>query len=202
MSEQQRPPIKTIKTGDEFKRWYWLKSELVAYCREHSIPYSAGKFELIDRITHYLDTGNIPKTKRKTATSDFDWANETLTLKTVITDSYKNNQNMRAFMQEHVGEGFSFKTPFMKWMKTNTGKTLADAIAFWQQLQTQENADDFESTIADHNQFNQYYRDFFKDNPDLTTRDARRCWDYKRSLPSDDGRHRYEASDLVALKST
>ncbi|MEO1289233.1 MAG: DUF6434 domain-containing protein [Chloroflexota bacterium] len=199
MAEEQRPAIEIIKTGDEFKRWYWLKEELVAYCREHKIPYSAGKFELIERIAYHMDTGEIPKPKRKKVTSKFDWHSETLTLETVITDSYKNTQNMRRFMQAQVGDGFTFKTPFMRWMKANTGKTLQDAVDYWHHFQEEQQADDFQSDIAHHNQFNQYYRDFFEDNPDLTTKEARRCWEYKRSLPMEDGRHRYEKSDLVAL---
>ncbi|MEL6151398.1 MAG: hypothetical protein AAFR56_17360, partial [Chloroflexota bacterium] len=91
MTDPQRPDINSIHTSEELRRWYWLKAELVVYCRQHSIPYSAGKFELIDRIAHYLDTGEIPRSRRKRATSTFDWAHETLTLDTVITDSYRNN---------------------------------------------------------------------------------------------------------------
>lgn len=54
--------------------------------------------------------------------------------------------------------------------------------------------------MISHNQYNQYPHDFFEANPDLSLTDARICWDYKRSLPSDTGRHEYEKSDLVALK--
>lgn len=201
MTSEQRPDITTIKTAEELRRWYWLKEELVAYCREHKIPYSAGKFELIDRIAHYMDTGTILKPKPKKSTSTFDWANEPLTPETIISDNYKNTQNMRQFMTEQIGKQFGFNIAFMAWMKANVGKTLADAIEQWQMLEALKNDDTFQTDIKEHNQYNQYLRDFFEDNPDLTTKEARICWDYKRSLPSDTGRHIYEAADLSALKA-
>lgn len=199
MEMEKRPNINSIQSADEFRRWYWLKEELVTYCREHKIPYSAGKFELIERIAQFMDTGKIAKPKRKRKTSSFDWATESLTLDTVITDSYKNNQNVRAFMTEHIGSQFSFNIDFMAWMKGNIGKTLADAIEQWQLLEARKTDSDFQTDIKEHNQYNQYLRDFFENNPHLTIKEARKCWDYKRALPSDTGRHIYEASDLATL---
>lgn len=199
MMTEQRPNLNTITSAEEFRRWYWLKEELVAYCRDHKIPYSAGKFELIERIAHYMETGTILKSKKKIKKSTFDWATETLTLETVIMDSYKNTQAVRKFMTDHIGENFSFNIDFMAWMRANTGKTLADAIEQWQILEARKNDADFQTDIAHHNQYNQYLRDFFADNPELDMQSARICWDYKRSLPSDTGRHIYETSDLSAL---
>jgi len=200
MSEQQRPDINQIQSGNELRRWYWLKSELVDYCREHKIPYGGGKFELVDRIAYYLDTGEIKRQSSKKTTSKFNWAKETLTLETIITDSYKNNRNVREFMQQYLGQSFSFNMTFMNWMRDNTGKTLADAIEFWRGVEIQKSEGRFEQEIPDHNQYNQYMRDFFADNPKLTIKEARQCWDYKRQLPSDSGRHIYEPDDLASLK--
>jgi hypothetical protein len=52
----------------------------------------------------------------------------------------------------------------------------------------------FKSVIPAHNQYNQYIRDFFADNPGKTLKDARHYWKLKRQLPVQ--RHRYERSDL------
>ncbi|MEM6281647.1 MAG: DUF6434 domain-containing protein [Chloroflexota bacterium] len=201
MTHPQRPEIEDIHTGDELRRWYWLKEELVAYCRQHSIPYSAGKFTLIDRIAHYLDTGDIPRTRRKRVTSTFDWAHEPLTLETVITDSYRNNDNVRAFMVQHLGTGFRFHMEFMAWMRDNTGKTLQDAVIAWREMAARRADDNYQTEIAHHNQYNQYVRDFFADNPALTMKEARCCWLYKRSLPRENGRHTYHRDDLIALEA-
>ncbi|MEO0563550.1 MAG: DUF6434 domain-containing protein [Chloroflexota bacterium] len=197
---QGRPEIGSIETGDAFKRWYWLKSELVDYCKSVGIPYGAGKFELVERIAHYKDTGEIKRAERKVVTSDFDWGKAPLALDTVITDSYKNTQNMRQFMKKHVGDSFSFRSPFMRWMEANVGKTLSEAVEAWHDLEAERNAVGYQSKILHHNQYNQYIRDFFEANPDKTREEADLCWAYKRNLPSDDGRHRYDPSDLVALE--
>lgn len=63
--------------------------------------------------------------------STFDWHSEKLTLETVITNSYKNTQNVRRFFKQHIGEHFAFNRPFMFYMKASVGKTLAHAIEEW-----------------------------------------------------------------------
>lgn len=84
----------------------------------------------------------------------------------------------------------------MDWMKANIGKTLADAMDAYLDLTQQARAPGFQTHIRDHNQFNQYTRDFLADNPDATLTQVRRIWALKRALPSDDGRHRYDPSAL------
>lgn len=199
MAKPQRPELSKISSSEEFRQWYWLKAELVEYCREHKIPYSAGKFELIDRIAHFMDTGEIPQPKRKKTRSKFDWSSETLTPKTIITDNYKNSQNMRGFMQEQIGTHFRFNNDFMNWMRNNVGLTLADAIEAWLAIDARKKDENVQIDIPHHNQLNQYMRDFFDDNPDLSIKEARKCWEYRRSLPSPSGRHRYSKDDLVSL---
>jgi len=81
-------------------------------------------------------------------------------------------------------------------MKGNTGRTLADAVTAYHAMKAEEAKPDFQSTIAHHNQFNQYTRDFLADNPDKSLEDVRHFWALKRGLPSRTGRHVYEQSDL------
>ena len=116
---------------------------------------------------------------------------------TVITDSYKNTQNVRRFFQQHCGEKFHFSIPFMGFMKNNCGKTLQDAIDEWHRLDKQRKDKNFKSKIPEGNQYNKYIRDICADNPHITIEQARHFWKLKRSLPL--GRHTYERSDL-ALK--
>ncbi|MGL5913858.1 MAG: DUF6434 domain-containing protein [Bacteroidales bacterium] len=55
--------------------------------------------------------------------SNFDWNVERLTLETIITDNYKNPENVRAFLTTEIGKHFKFNVLFMNWMKQNNGKT-------------------------------------------------------------------------------
>ena len=96
-------------------------------------------------------------------------------------------------MKRHVGQSFRFNIGFMDWMKHNNGKTLGNAVAAWRQLEERKKDKDFETEIPPHNEYNQYMRDFFVDNPNGKMVEARACWQKKRSLPES---NEYEPSDL------
>lgn len=192
----KRPLLTDIESAEEFRKWYWLKEELVAYCKSVGISYVGGKFEIQDRIVHLLEYGHIsrPISKPKIAVvSKFDWSKEILSLDTVITDSYKNSQNVRLFFEKQVGHQFHFSIDLMKFMKSNSGKMLKDAVAEWHRLHDLKKDKNYKTEIPSHNQYNQYMRSFLADNPDKTRADAMKYWKLKKALP--DGA-KYEKSDL------
>lgn len=199
--DMDRPEIDQCVDSAAFRRWYWLKSELVAFAREHGLRVSGGKDALADRIAHYLDTGDRERSveaRRPRPSSTFNWARATLTLDTVITDSFTNGPNLRAFMKRHAGASFRSSIEFMQWARDNVGKTLADAVAEWRRIEARRKAG-HKAPIPAHNQFNQYVRDYFADNPDGSMAAARRLWAVKRRRSGD---NRYRRSDLeVLLKS-
>jgi hypothetical protein len=179
------------------KKWYWLKQELVDYCKLTNLSYTGSKFDILERIADAID-GVITTTSKKSLsskkTSKFVWSKAALSLETIITDSYTNGQNTRKFFIQHCGDKFHFSIPFMNFMKNNCGKTLKDAVDEWQRLENQRKDKDFKSEIPEGNQYNKYIRDFFSDNPTMTIEQARHYWKLKRSLPL--GRHIYEKEDL------
>lgn len=191
-----RPEIKNIKTGIELKKWYWLKEELIEFCKLKKLSYAGAKFGILDRIANFLDnkTPLEKKNQSKKTKSDFDWNSEKLSLETIITNSYQNSQNVRRFFIEHCGEKFHFSIPFMKFMKESSGKTLQDAVNQWKKISLQKKDKNFKTEIPDGNQYNRYIRDFFEDNPNKTISEARHFWKLKKSLPL--GKHKYEKSDL------
>ncbi|MEO1634680.1 MAG: DUF6434 domain-containing protein [Cyanobacteria bacterium J06631_9] len=193
----ERPKLIEIKKAKDFDQWYWLKAELVTFCRAQGLRISGNKADIAHRIRHFLDTGEKEppqKQPRKKVTSQFDWHSAPLTLETKITDSYKNTQNVRRFMVSQVGKSFRFSIPLMKWMKENEGKTLAAAILQWETIEKSKRAGNYTTEIPPGNEYNQYVRDFSQDNPGQSLSAARRCWAYKRSQP---GRNRYHPDDLI-----
>ncbi len=199
-----RPAIDTIRSGEELKRWYWLKSEVVAFAKEKGLPYGGAKFEIIERIAVSIDGTNLPEpqakvrsnSKRSKTSGTVDatpWHRRLLTLETVIDDKYTNGPATRRFFVEHCGPTFRFTIAFMAWMRNNCGRTLNDAIVEWER-QREERADPgFQSAIPESNQYNRYLREFFADNPNATMQQARAAWKRKRSLP---GPHRYAPEDM------
>jgi len=199
---ETRPKIGSIKTGAELRRWYWRKDELIAHARRLGLKTSSGKFVILDRIAYFLDTGekSLPAETGAKPTSKFDWQNAALSPATVITDNYKNTQNVRRYFQREFGPEFKFNIALMDWIKDNVGRTLADACEAYRAIQVQSNTPGFKTKIKSHNQFNQYTRDFLEDNQDLGMDDVRRIWALKIQMPSADGRHVYERSDLLLCK--
>ncbi|MEO0751309.1 MAG: DUF6434 domain-containing protein [Pseudomonadota bacterium] len=193
-----RPEIATLSSGRELRRWYWRKDELTAHARHLGLSPTGGKFDILDRIAHFLDTGEraIPGAAQPRPTSRFDWHKEPLSPATVITDSYRNTQNVRRFFKAECDPGFKFNIAFMDWMKANVGKTLEDACAAYWEIKTEAAKPGHRTEIRAHNQFNQYTRDFLADNPALGLDDVRRVWARKIKRPSEDGRHVYARSDL------
>jgi hypothetical protein len=195
---QNRPAIEDCPTGAELRRWYWLKPELESRAKALGLRATGGKFTILDRIAHFLDTVETdwPGDRKSKPASTFDWHSADLTPETVITDSYRNSQNVRRFFKAHAGETFKFNIAFMEWMRENTGKTLADAVDAYHRMKADEARPGFKSEIAPHNQYNQYTRDFLADNPHLGMSEVRKFWALKRDTPSEDGHHVYHPSDL------
>jgi len=188
-----RPKLSKIISINDFKDFYWLKEELVDFCRRENLPTVGGKIEITRRIEEYLISGKrISSLKQEKAKSTFDWTKEVLSLNTIITDSYKNSENVRAFFIKYIGEHFKFNVRFMNWMKISCGKTLKDAIEQWTLIYSDRNTNKSPKIIAPQFEYNTYIRDFLKDNH--TTREiAIKYWNVKKKLRGD---NIYKRSDL------
>ena len=127
----ERPKLNKELDSAAFRSFYYLKQELIDFCRENRLPTSGSKTELVDRIAHFLDTGNVLKcsANRKAAVPV-----GTLTVDTVIEPNIVCSEKHRAFFREKIGKGFSFNVPFQKWLKANAGKTYGDAIRAYHRI--------------------------------------------------------------------
>lgn len=188
----ERPTLNKELDGKTFRSFYYLKEELVGFCRANNLPVSGGKIELTDRIAHFLDTGKVLEvsSKRVTATKV-----DLITENTEIESNIVCSEKHRAFFKEKIGKNFSFNVLFQKWLKSNAGKTYGDAIqAYYQILEEKKKG----KTIIDKQfEYNTYIRDFFEDNQGKCLEEAIICWKYKKSLQ---GHNRYEQADLIALE--
>ena len=186
-----RPELSRELNADVFRQYYYLKEELVRFCRANNLPASGSKAELTERIAYYLKTGKVlsPVQKRKKSA-----VTEAITESTLIEENIVCSEKHRAFFKEKIGKSFSFNVQFQKWLKSNAGKTYADAIAAYYQIMEQKKT--AKTKIDKQFEYNTYIRDFFADNQGKSLDDAIRCWKYKKSLA---GHNRYERSDLTAL---
>lgn len=188
----ERPALDKQLDSKTFRDFYYLKEELINFCRINSLPTSGGKLEITDRVAYFLDTGRILSargTKKKvTVISPIAEDAE-------IEADFVCSERHRAFFKEHIGNSFSFNVTFQKWLKSNPGKTYREAInAYYQILEVKKKG---KLQIDKQFEYNAYIRDFFADNRGKSLEEAIKCWKYKKRLQ---GHNRYERSDLGALE--
>lgn len=189
----ERPCLDNDLAAKDFRSFYYLKEELVVFCRKNGLPTSGGKIELTERIAHFLDTGEVLSVSRKRK-SVINIG--TITEETIIESNFVCSETHRAFFKEKIGKTFSFNVVFQKWLKNNSGKTYKEAIhAYYQILEDKKKG---KTTIDKQFEYNTYIRDFFADNKDKSLEQAIKCWKYKKSMK---GHNRYEESDLLVLSN-
>lgn len=185
-----RPDLDGRLDGATFRSYYYLKEELVAFCKANGLPSSGGKIEITDRIAKYLDTGKVdPVKSRPRARSEVG----EITEETIIEPNIVCSEKHRAFFRQRIGSGFSFQVGFQKWLKANAGKTYGDAVSAYYEILSQKKKGT--TQIDKQFEYNTYIRAFFEDNPGSTLQQAIACWKYKKAQQ---GHNRYEKSDLEA----
>jgi len=194
-----RPELNDSISLEDFRDFYWLKIELQKFCKDVQLTIGGSKLELTERIEQYLQGESIVAPTKPKLSSRFDWKTEDLSLETLITDSYKNSENVRQFFEKEIGSQFKFNIAFMRWMKSSSGKTLSDAVDAWHQIFHEVKNRIKEKEIAPQFEYNTYVRDFLKANKELSKMDAIKCWKVKRNMR---GTNQYEQTDLKFLSSS
>lgn len=187
---KNRPDLSITMNREALTQYYYLKTELIAFCRTHALQTTGNKQELINRIALFLETGQKSSVQRKRVKP----AAKIIHLDELIGTNFVCTQAHRAFYQEHIGKQFHFFVAFQKWLKNNPDKTYRDSIQAYYQLLTEKKQRI--TVIEPQFEYNAYIRAFFQDNQDKTLSQAITCWNYKKSA---EGSHQYEASDLIAL---
>lgn len=188
-----RPILTENLDSETFKKFYYLKEELVEFCRKNKLQTTGGKIELTNRIAHYLETGE--KLYDKNTSKKANYFLEDITLETRIEENFICSEKHREFYKTQIGNRFSFNVIFQKWLKENAGKTYKESIQAYYEIVEQKKKK--KSDIGKQFEYNTYIRDFFKENSDRNLEDAIKCWNYKKNL---EGHNQYEKTDLIVLE--
>lgn len=207
LSLSGRPVLSGEMSVEEFRNYYFLKEELVRFCREKGLSTGGSKAELTERVARFL--GGLPgddgiavcgrssgrrvsqngALRPRAASRD-----EFLSEESVIEDGFVCSERHRAFFREKIGAGFRFVVPFQRWLRANAGRTYGEAIEAYREIMRVGGSS---SEIGEQFEYNRYVRDFFADNRGkYGLREAIICWKYKRDLP---GHNKYERTDLKVL---
>jgi len=175
-----RPILSKDIWPEDFMDFYWLKSDLIVFCRELGISSTGSKQDITKRVYTFLKIWKVETIIRKNKLSKFDWNTEILSQKTIITDNFRNTYHVRSFMEQEIGKQYRVNIPFLKWTKENIWKTLEDAIEAWKNIIELKKKHTWEKEIGSQFEYNTYIRDFMRDNPHLWRNDAIKFWKIKR----------------------
>lgn len=192
----ERPDLDLGLSAEIFRQYYYLKEELVDFCRKNNLQATGSKSELSERIAVFLESGKRIRAERKTQKTQS--AGE-IKPNYIIEENFVCSEKHRAFFREQVGKSFSFNVTFQKWLKSNAGKTYADAITAYHQILQEKKSAKGKGEIERQFEYNTYIRDFFAANKDKTLEQAIKCWKFKKSQK---GHNKYEDLDLAVLQTT
>ncbi len=191
--KRERPLLDERISVQDFKDFYWLKEELIKFCRKTGISYAGGKSEITNRIIEYLETGKITK-HRAVRQKKLPKPTKPLTLDTVIGVDYRTYKEKKEFLQSIVGKQFHFTIHLLDFCKQNAGKkTYGDIVNEWYKEQELTSDPNYVKEIAPQFEYNKYIRNFIKANPNRTRKDAIKYWKLKKSMPGD---NKYSEDDL------
>jgi hypothetical protein len=170
-----RPRLHGSLSSSEFAAWYWLKKELIDFCRTVGLPASGSKQEIAQRIALWLDDKDPPPVqlrKRDVMPVIFE-------LTTVVGTGWRLTKALRGFFENECGKRFHFNGALREFFATqaNAGKTLADAVKVYQDSLQK----DAITTIAPQFEYNRHCRDFFANHPGATRAEAIAAWRKKRN---------------------
>lgn len=169
-----RPPLTPRLASEEFRRFYWLKEELVNFCRANGLPTMGGKEALAHRIEIFLRTGQAPdRLPRPAKPAPAGKMPNTFARDTVIGAGWHCSQALRAFFEREIGAHFHFNGVMRDFIKHGAGKTLQQAIAAWE---TSQQPNQPETPIAPQFEYNRHIRAYFKAHPGATLQDAIQAW--------------------------
>ena len=186
--------MKLSKTKEELYGTYFLKKDLINICKKYNLPTTGSKGNLLEYICCFIENKHVKKVSKVKIkiNSDFEPS-----IDKKIDENYSNNEIHRTFFTKTIGKYFKFNVTFMNWMAKNKGiKTYNDAIEEYNKILL-DKKDGKKTKIGKQFEYNQYTRDFFKNNPNLTREDCIKCWKYKKKQS---GNHKYETEDLKILK--
>ena len=201
-----RPALDERTDPDVFARYYYLKEELLAFCRANGMATSGSKTDLAARVERFLRSGQVAEAAataadaqarrraRPQAASQAEPAVDAL-----LGSDFKCTEERRSFFESQVGRRFHFSVKLQRYLRSNPKATYADAIAEWRRLDAARSgpARDTETDPIDPQfEYNRYIRAFFADNPGRSLKEAIACWRFRRELP---GERTYARADLSAL---
>ena len=122
----ERPELTKLLDGKTFRSYYYLKEELVAFCRENGLPVSGGKLELTDRIACFLDTGKAPAASARRRLPAYAGP---ITEETLISATSSARKSTERFLPRKSESGFLLTSLFRNGRRQTPEKRMGTRFA-------------------------------------------------------------------------
>lgn len=169
-----RPNLDRQLSVNNFKAYYWLKKELMDFCRKEGLSTSGSKYELTEKIMQFLTHGKIVKSKTRSKKK----AKGPLTLSTIITKDFTCSRGTRNFFIAVIGPQFHYSVILQNYIRKNIGKTYQDIVEEWYRQQKTKH---IKQTIAPQFEYNAFIRQYFENNKGSSLRKAIASWKQHKS---------------------
>jgi hypothetical protein len=126
----KRPELTRKLSSQGFREYYYLKSELMVFCRKEQMSASGSKVELADRIEAYLRTGKRTAAAKPIAGKSSGCPE--ISPVSVIEENFRCSERHRDFFKSAIGGSFKF----------NAGKTYADAVSAYGEIAERKKEND------------------------------------------------------------
>jgi hypothetical protein len=171
-----RPILAEKTSAADFRAYYWLKEELVMFCRGAGLSAAGSKQEIAERIVRFLENGQR-ETPAPQAAKRSDKMPDQFTRETVIGLNWRCSEPLRAFFSAETGKPFKFNQVMRDLVKYGRGKTLGEALVTWKAA----NESPERTEIAPQFEYNRHTRAYYEAHPDATREDVIRAWKQLRA---------------------
>lgn len=173
-------------TVETLKNAYWLKLQLIDFCKKNGLSTAGSKKNLEQRIAVFLSSGSKIKLESNKQTGQRD-SHQPLMRDTLVVN-YKNDAATRLFFIKHIGQHFRFDAYLRQFTNINNitkNLTYGDLIDGWLQEEAQRKNPNHQTRIGEQFEYNQFTRDYFSNEKGRSRSDAIKAWAIVKTLPGE-----------------
>lgn len=179
--------LKTINqiTIDNLKSHYWLKAELIKFCKANDLAIVGSKQEIVQRIEAFIATGC--KIQPKISKSGARDSHQQIEAGTLVKN-YNNDALTRRFFVSQVGEHFHFNAYLRQFTnKENipSGLTYGDLVVGWLAEESKKENSQYKTSIENQFEYNRFVRDFYASEKGKSHAEMVKAWKDVRALSGD-----------------
>ena len=173
-----RPLLREEMSLSDFREYYWMKADLIAFARRLGLRTHGYKPELVARIERRLRGLPDSKVTKSAASSAAGRDSDKPLRRATPVVSYKSDDRTRAFFEEEIGPRFHFTYHLNQYRLHNPGLTYGALVDEWVAEYQRRRKPGYEAPIAPQGEYNRYVRAFFADpaNKGKTLRDVVEAW--------------------------